>query len=96
MPRVLTLVLASVCLLGAQQQQPPVFRGATDLAHLDVMVTDKDGQHVVGLTKDDFELYLNRVPVTVDVLAEYLHGVARGPLRAATSSRTRLSRATAS
>ncbi|MGH3629479.1 MAG: VWA domain-containing protein, partial [Sciscionella sp.] len=71
----LTLVLASACFLisGAQQQQPPVFRGETDLAHLDVMVTGKDGQHVAGLTKDDFELYLNHARVTVDVLAENRH-----------------------
>ena len=46
-------------LQGAPQQrpqQPPVFRTTTELIEIDVVVIDKDGQKVHGLTQDDFVL----------------------------------------
>lgn len=54
--------------LGAQPQ--PVFRGRSDLVQLDVMVRDKQGRHVSGLTKDDFEIYVAGKRIDVAVLAE--------------------------
>ena len=44
--------------VAAQQapQRPPVFRSATELVEIDVVVVDKAGQKVHGLTKDDFIL----------------------------------------
>jgi VWFA-related protein len=55
--------------LGAQQQsQPktdvPPFVEKIDIRviNLDVVVTDKKGNRIQGLTKDDFELYENGIP----------------------------------
>lgn len=63
------LAVATVAVaLGAQQQS--VFRLRTDLIQLDVMVGDRQGRHVSGLSKDDFELYVGGRRVEVAVLAE--------------------------
>ena len=42
--------------LGAQGQQPPVFRGTTDIVRVFVTVTDRDGKLVTSLGQEDFEL----------------------------------------
>jgi len=51
----LLLVLAT-CLFAGDLQQQPVFRTGVDLVHFSVVVTDKNGVPVTGLTIDDFEI----------------------------------------
>jgi VWFA-related protein len=63
----LAVALTAVA-LSAQEQ--PVFRLRTDLVPLHVMVVDKQGHHLSGLTKDDFELHVAGKRVDVAVLAE--------------------------
>ena len=52
-----------VAALAAQQPatgrpaQQPTFRSRIDLVQVDVVAIDKDGNHVRGLTKDDFALF---------------------------------------
>jgi len=52
------MAIAVVAGIEAPQSQPagqaPVFRSGTTLVQLDVVVTDRDGKPVAGLTKDDF------------------------------------------
>ncbi|HVZ22431.1 MAG TPA: hypothetical protein VG871_15265, partial [Vicinamibacterales bacterium] len=58
------LTIAAICLASgfsrttlAQQAAPqPVFRTATNLVLVDVVVRDRKGAIVTGLTKDDFQL----------------------------------------
>ena len=47
-------------------QQPPVFRGGTANVRVDVTVTDKKGNPVTDLTKDDFEIREDGLPQVVD------------------------------
>ena len=44
-----------------------IFRGATEVnvVNVDVVVTDRDGRPVTGLTREDFELYDGRRPVEI-------------------------------
>ena len=59
MRRFLTSGISVVCLLGvlsAAGQQQPVFRGAGDAVRVFATVTDRDGQLVTTLTRDDFEV----------------------------------------
>src|SRR4029079_12878026 len=49
-------MLFAIAALAAQGQQPPVFRGTTDVVRVYVTVTDRDGKLVTSLGKDDFEL----------------------------------------
>jgi VWFA-related protein len=44
-------------LLAQEPPPPPVFHGGAELVIVDVVVTDKDGRLVRGLTKDDFVVY---------------------------------------
>ena len=62
------LAVALTAALSAQEK--PVFRLRTDLVQLHVMVADKQGHHLSGLTKDDFELHISGKRVEVAVLAE--------------------------
>jgi VWFA-related protein len=50
----LTLVLAGPRVAGQQPSPPPRFPGAVDLVTVDVVVLDKQGQPVRGLTAEDF------------------------------------------
>jgi VWFA-related protein len=66
-------------LAGAQEPEPPaggegaaaepgeVFVDTVDVnvVNVEVYVTDKDGNRVTGLTRDDFEVYEDRRPVTI-------------------------------
>ena len=66
-------------LAGAQEPEPPaggegaaaepgeVFVDTVDVnvVNVEVYVTDKDGNRVSGLTRDDFEVYEDRRPVTI-------------------------------
>jgi VWFA-related protein len=44
-------------LLAVFAQQPPIVKIETELVNLNVVVTDKHGQRVRGLVKDDFEVF---------------------------------------
>jgi Ca-activated chloride channel family protein len=56
------LAIAGVCgaaAVSAQQPQQPTFRGSVDLVNFGVMVVDRQGKPVSGLTADDFEIVEN-------------------------------------
>src|SRR5215470_4540267 len=61
-------LLAATSLLAQQPQQPssglPSLSAVIDVKviNVDVVVTDKKGNTIHGLTKDDFELYENGQP----------------------------------
>jgi VWFA-related protein len=48
--------------VAAQQAQPPVFRGSTDVVMANVQVTSRDGAAVEGLTVADFALKVDGKP----------------------------------
>ncbi len=50
------LLLTQIAAPGAGAQQAPTFPSQLDLVTVDVIVTDKDGRPVEGLTADDFVL----------------------------------------
>ena len=60
MPRVLLAVLGAVLAaatgVAAFPQEPPVFRAQSELVVLHVMVKDRKGAYVGGLTADAFEV----------------------------------------
>ncbi len=58
-------------------QQPPVFRTATELVEIDVVVVDKDGQRVHGLTKDDFILKDRKKPQSIETFTEVQRSIER-------------------
>ncbi len=45
--------------------EPPTFRGSVETVVVDVVVTDRDGRSVPGLTADDFEIFENGRPQTI-------------------------------
>ncbi len=49
-----------------QQQQPPIFRGGTNVVRVDVTVTDHRGEPAIALTRDDFSLTEDGAPQTID------------------------------
>ena len=51
-----TVAAGLLCVLGAAAQQPPVFRGSSDIVRVFVTVADRDGRLVTTLTRDQFEL----------------------------------------
>jgi VWFA-related protein len=58
-PRLVSITLAAVLSAGitaAAQQPRPVFRSGRDLISIDVIVRDRDGNVVRGLTPADFEI----------------------------------------
>jgi len=63
----------------AQQptQRPPVFRTTTELIEIDVVVIDKAGQRVHGLTKDDFILKDRKKPQAIETFTEVQREVER-------------------
>lgn len=58
--------IMSALLVGAARQ---VFRSSVDLVHLGVVVTDKQGMPVLGLTRDDFEIIEDGKPQTLRLFA---------------------------
>jgi Ca-activated chloride channel family protein len=50
------VVTAAVDRPFAQEQQPPVFRGASDIVRVFVTVTDRDGRIVTTLARNEFEV----------------------------------------
>ena len=75
------LVCAGALLSAAGQQsrptQPPVFRATTELIEIDVVVADKAGQPVHGLTKDDFILKDRKKPQVVETFTEVRREIER-------------------
>src|SRR4030095_15188221 len=66
--RVLFIVLISITTVGrpvAQQQKPPVFRSGLELVSVDVVVRDRNGAVVRGLTAADFEVREDGIPQKV-------------------------------
>ena len=57
----------------AAQTQQPTFRAAAELVQIDVIVRDKNGASIRGLTKDDFVILENGKPRPVAIANEY-HG----------------------
>src|SRR5262245_36984604 len=49
-------------------QQPPVFRGGTNQVRVDVTVTDRKGDPIRDLTRDDFEVREDGVPQAIDTI----------------------------
>ncbi len=49
-----------------QQQPPPVFRGGTNIVRVDVTVTNRKGEPVTDLTRDDFALTEDGAPQAID------------------------------
>lgn len=58
-------------------QQPPVFRTTTELIEIDVVVVDKAGQPVHGLTKDDFVVKDRKEPRVIETFAEVRREIER-------------------
>ena len=59
MTRLLVGGTLAVCLVGALAaagQQPPTFRGGSDVVRVFATVTDKDGRLVTTLTRENFEV----------------------------------------
>lgn len=52
----LRLLATALTCIGLQAQEPPVLRLGTDLVHVGVVVTDRRGAVVHGLTRDDFSI----------------------------------------
>lgn len=66
--RVLFIVLFTISTAGrpvAQQQKPPVFRSGLELVSVDVVVRDRNGAVVRGLTAADFEVREDGIPQKV-------------------------------
>src|SRR5437899_2557981 len=47
------------------QEPPPTFPAQVEQVTVDVVVTDKKGEPVAGLKKEDLEVYENGVPQTI-------------------------------
>ncbi|HEX2121236.1 MAG TPA: VWA domain-containing protein [Thermoanaerobaculia bacterium] len=66
---VLLLVVAAIAV--AQQQQPYIETFEVRLHNLDVVVTDRQGKPVSGLTRDDFEILENGTPREITNFSVY-------------------------
>ena len=92
------LVAGGTTLLGASSQQPPqkppVFRTNTELIEIDVVVVDKAGQHVHGLTKEDFVLKDRKKTQAIETFTEVRREVERATELPPLPAETRLDVAT--
>lgn len=57
MTSIRTALLAVGAILAAQQVEEPILRVTVRLVQIDAVVTDKHGNNVPNLTRDDFKLY---------------------------------------
>src|SRR5207245_6636966 len=75
--RIVCVASLLLTLMASAQQKPPIPSiGETievSLVNLDVFVTDRTGQRVHALTKDDFEILENGVRQPITNFAEYTH-----------------------
>jgi VWFA-related protein len=67
LPALLSLVALVLPAAQAQQQQPFTIRVETQLVVETVLVKDKDGKTIEGLTKEDFVVTEDNVPQTISV-----------------------------
>src|SRR6266849_4375696 len=65
------------------KQELPALRVSTHLVQVNVIVEDKKGEPVTGLTRDDFNLYEQKKPQKI----EYFSMESTGPLAASTPRR---------
>ena len=49
-----------------EQQQPPIFRADINFVRVDIIVTDRDGNPVTDLEADDFEVFEDGTPQTIE------------------------------
>ena len=68
MHRISVVAMILLALTGILQAQQ-VFRSSIDLVHFGVVVTDKEGSPVLGLTPDDFEIVEEGKPQTIKFFA---------------------------
>ena len=76
----IALTATTTLIVAAQQQptqKPPVFRSNTELVEIDVVVIDKDGKRVHGLTKDDFVLKDRKKPQAIETFTEVQREIER-------------------
>ena len=68
---VLFFAFTAVLISGAQQkdQQRKTFRARTELVDVRAVVTDRHGQVVEGLRKDDFEVLDNKRPREISFIS---------------------------
>src|SRR5687767_8086505 len=76
------ILLLSAQVLVAQQDRKPqttddVLRISTELVQTGVSVFDKQGRFVEGLTKEDFELQVDRRPAPISFFESIVAGSAR-------------------
>jgi VWFA-related protein len=76
-----TLLLAALVVAPPRAQQPPVFKSSRELVSIDVVVRDRDGNVVRGLTQSDFEIREDGQPQ--QVLAFTFQEIADRPALAA-------------
>jgi VWFA-related protein len=62
----LTALASSPRAAQAPQQQPPIFRGGTNIVRVDVTVTNRRGEPVTDLSRDDFLLTEDGAAQTID------------------------------
>src|SRR5215216_5799825 len=76
LPLLLCAILACAEAAAQTTQKPPdeVVRVYTELVQTDVMVFDKQGRFVDGLTKDDFELRIDGKPRAIDAFEKIMAG----------------------
>jgi hypothetical protein len=58
-----------LALFAQKELQPPLYDIQVNLVSLDVEVLDRDGSHVWGLTKPDFIVEENRIPMEISNFA---------------------------
>src|SRR5262245_61982953 len=87
--RALLLPLAAPALALAQSpppqptaERPPTFTTTTRLVQVSVVVHDKDGKPVAGLTADDFQLFEDGKPQVIESFTVQSAGAGPGPLPA--------------
>jgi VWFA-related protein len=74
--KTLVAALSSLLLLGqnpqqppaGQDQRPPVFRAGTSQVRVDVTVLDKKGTPLTNLAKDDFQLFEDGQPQSIETI----------------------------
>jgi VWFA-related protein len=64
----------------AQDQQRPTFRSTVELVQIDVVVRDKDGGHVRGLTQQDFAIFDRGKPQQIATVQEISYDRESDPM----------------
>ncbi len=79
----MVILLLGGCLsLNSQlSAQQATFRVRTDLVQVDVVVVDKQGNPVTGLTKDDFVILDRKKPQAIEVFEEFKYSAEEAALR---------------